>query len=424
MQLWPSSPRCIIYWIFRRCGFTEQNSNELFVSWYRVNKQTFNWATSWRNLINVTIGGSSLDDCDIERCASTQFLQIQKNQLYDLQEHLELHSGLLTVFGFNSAKDALNLIKFYLLPILVYERDIKPIDIEKADKFIWFKFGDSQLLDIMKFHGGRASLDSALQAYKTSDTRVFFPTNGFITLTKCRIQNFLRMTLFTTNFVAVILLNQNTMTPLNYWEVEVPQNKPLSNQNYQSDHIQDLRTINTCNYHGSSKKWAHSKACCAGMKKRCCPTLGNVQKNDCHDKDIDMLKLGCTLPNRAHFCLHNCTDTKLYPFTEAETDLLDKIQGNVFGGPSIVFTRKSVVDETFVRKATNNCKPIFAIDASQLHWFSTSQTKPIGLFARWDHDPKTSKFTSPQDKTRSLKNKVMSYFQWTKSDCYTTDKQK
>ena len=33
----------------------------------------------------------------------------------------------------------------------------------------------------------------------------------------------------------------------------------------------------------------------------------------CHDKDIDMLKLGCTLPNLANICLHKSTDAKFYP---------------------------------------------------------------------------------------------------------------
>ena len=44
-----------------------------------------------------------------------------------------------------------------------------------------------------------------------------------------------------------------------------------------------------------------------------------------HDKDIDMLKLGCTLPNLANNCLHKSTDAKLYPFTEVDTELLTKV---------------------------------------------------------------------------------------------------
>ena len=63
-----------------------------------------------------------------------------------------------------------------------------------------------------------------------------------------------------------------------------------------------------------------------------------------HDKDIDMLKLGCTLPNLANICLHKSTDTQFYPFTEGDKGLLEKIREDHVGGPSIVFTRKAVVD--------------------------------------------------------------------------------
>ena len=66
-----------------------------------------------------------------------------------------------------------------------------------------------------------------------------------------------------------------------------------------------------------------------------------------HDKDIDMLKIVCTLPNLANICLHKSTDAKIYPFTEGDKDLWEKLRKDVVDGPSIVFTRKAVVDETF-----------------------------------------------------------------------------
>ena len=82
------------------------------------------------------------------------------------------------------------------------------------------------------------------------------------------------------------------------------------------------------------------------------PTLEAMQKQIVfyHDKDIDILKLGCTLSNLANICLHKYTDGKFYPFTEGEKDLMEKIREDVVCGPSIVFTRKAVVDETFIRK--------------------------------------------------------------------------
>ena len=109
-------------------------------------------------------------------------------------------------------------------------------------------------------------------------------------------------------------------------------------------------------------------------KKDIEPTLEALQKMIAfyHDKNIDMLKLGCTLPNLANICSHKSTDAKLYPFTEGDKHLLERNRGDIVGGSSIVFTRKAVVDETFIRKSANICKSIVGIDTSQLSLFDVS----------------------------------------------------
>ena len=56
------------------------------------------------------------------------------------------------------------------------------------------------------------------------------------------------------------------------------------------------------------------------------------------------------------------------------------------GGPSIVLTREVVVDETFIRRPNNVCKPIVVIDASQLYPFSLCQAMPTGVYTRWEFD--------------------------------------
>ena len=119
------------------------------------------------------------EDDNQEKDASTQFLQMQKNQLIDLQEHLERYCNVLPVFGFNSAKYDINLIKSYSFPILIKERNMEPTVIKKANQFVSFKFGDVQLPDIMNFLGGATSLDSFLKAYKTAETKGFFPYEWF-----------------------------------------------------------------------------------------------------------------------------------------------------------------------------------------------------------------------------------------------------
>ena len=103
---------------------------------------------------------------------------MQKNQIFDFKEDFERYCNTLHVFGFNSGKYGINLIKSYLLPILFNERQIEPTVIKKAYQFVSFKFGDVQLLDIMKFFGGATSLDSLLKAYKTEETKSFSPMSG------------------------------------------------------------------------------------------------------------------------------------------------------------------------------------------------------------------------------------------------------
>ena len=161
------------------------------------------------------------------------------------------------------------------------------------------------------------------------------------------------------------------------------------------------------------------------------PTLEAMQKLIAffHEKNIDVLKLGCTLPKLANICLHKSTNAKFYPFTDEKKDQLEKNRDDVVGEPSIVFTRKAVVDETFTRKSTNICKSIVGIDARQLYPYSMCQPMPTAPYTRWEIDSETSRFTPRQNKTRSFEKMVMSYFQPKRPDCkiesfYTTGRQK
>ena len=45
-----------------------------------------------------------------------------------------------------------------------------------------------------------------------------------------------------------------------------------------------------------------------------------------HDRGIDMLKLGCTLPNLANRILHSSTNSKFFPFIESDRQYDDYIR--------------------------------------------------------------------------------------------------
>ena len=90
---------------------------------------------------------------------SRKFLNQRKRDLLNLQESLDNYLSIFPVLGFNSAKYDLNLIKSYLIPFLIIEKGLQPRVIKKTNQFISFKFGNVQMLDIMKFIGGSTTLN-------------------------------------------------------------------------------------------------------------------------------------------------------------------------------------------------------------------------------------------------------------------------
>ena len=132
-----------------------------------------------------------------------------------------------------------------------------------------------------------------------------------------------------------------------------------------------------------------------------------------------MLKLGCTLPNLAKICLHKSTNHKYFPFVEADENSHDKLSEDMTGGPSIVFTRKAVVDQTFIRNSENLCKSIVGIDARQLYPFSICQEVPTGLYIRWEFDTDSQKVRARTNRSQTFENMVLSYLQSQRSECKT-----
>ena len=303
-----------------------------------------------------------------------------KNQLIDLQEHFERYYNVLPVF--NNAKYDIILIKSYLLPILVNDRDIEPTVIKKANQFASFKFGDIRLLDIMKFLGCATSLDSFLKAYRTKKTKGFFPYKWFDCPEKINNKELPPYD----SFFSVLrngnplekdyndfqnLVNSGLPTEQAVVKLRMDRIPPTGAGNY--SYLQSVWENNTMQYFSDFLKWYSNEDVVL--------TLETVRKviEFYHNKGIDMPKLGSTLPNLANICLPKSILSKFYPSTESDKDLLEKIREDMVGGPSIVFTPKARVDETLIRKSSNLCKSIVGIDARQLYPYSMCQPMPTGL---------------------------------------------
>ena len=277
--------------------------------------------------------------------------------------------------------------------------------IKKTNQLVSFKFGDVQLLDIMNFFGGATILDSFLKAYKTAEIKGFLRCEWFGCPQKMsnselppyeaffsKLRNVNPLEKNYSDYQKLLSCGWKTEEALSKMKLSEP---PLSGEeNYQ--YLLDIwNHENMCTFK-DFVRWYNNKDVV--------PKLEAMQKMvaSYHKKGIDMLKLGCTVPNLAIICLYKSTRAKFYPFTETDKDLLLKIREDMVGGSSIVFTRKAMVDETFIRNSGNICKSSVGIDASQMYPYSMCQPMPTGLYTRWEFDTESSRFKPQQIKIWKL----------------------
>ena len=73
------------------------------------------------------------------------------------------------------------------------------------------------------------------------------------------------------------------------------------------------------------------------------------------------------------------------------------------GGPSIVFTRKAVVDETFIQNSGNIWKSIVGIASNHLYPYSMGQPMPTGLYTRWEYDAESNRLNLNRTNSKILR---------------------
>ena len=104
---------------------TQSTINSL-VSWNKSTK-----GTAKENESSFFHNDEYINDTAEEKELPTQLLKMQKNHLILMQELFERYCNTMPIFAFNSAKYDIDVIKSYLLPILVKERQIELTFIKK-----------------------------------------------------------------------------------------------------------------------------------------------------------------------------------------------------------------------------------------------------------------------------------------------------
>ena len=147
------------------------------------------------------------------------------------------------------------------------------------------------------------------------------------------------------------------------------------------------------------------------------------------NKGTDILTLGSTLPNMPNICLESSKTSKSHPFLEVNEDSLVKVTEGMVIGPSIVFTRKTVLVKTKIRSPPKFCNSIVDIDAIQLFSYAMCEPMLIGLHTRWEFDVDLKRFKPRSNIARTFEHLFMAYFRVSRPVCkvesfYTTGFQK
>ena len=111
-------------------------------------------------------------------------LRCELKMLSKLRQDFENYYSTIPVFGFNSSRYDLNLIKEYLLHHLLIEKNVVPKVIRTGNKYIGMNFLGLQFLDILNFLGGATTLDNFLKAYGASGEKGFSLMSGLTVLKK------------------------------------------------------------------------------------------------------------------------------------------------------------------------------------------------------------------------------------------------
>ena len=124
----------------------------------------------------------------------TQFLQTQKNQIVDLQDHLDKYRNLWlpsSSLWLQQLKIRHWFNKKILLPRLVNEQSIEPIVIKKTNQFLVFIFGEFQLVVIINFFEELGALIFSRKLTILQRRKAFFHMKSSMIQESATLLNFL-----------------------------------------------------------------------------------------------------------------------------------------------------------------------------------------------------------------------------------------
>jgi len=299
--------------------------------------------------------------------------KIMLKQLNSLKRKFEKYCSEIPVLGFNSGRYDINLIKSKIIECLHMEKSKNYFVVKKNNRYSCISNAEFRFLDASQYLSVGVSYADFLRSFSapTSDlephlneNKAFFPYEYFQDITQ---------------------LEETELPPLGqaWWS-------SLKNRSVLDDGNKSIEE----NYSWLQEAWKEE-----GMKTfrdfliwynnlDVFPFVKALSRlcEFYFEKGVDIFKESISVPGVARKMIFETSkkaNTSFSLIGKENEDLYHTIVANIVGGPSIIFNRFHMKDETFIRNNHNfPCKRILGYDANSLYLFCIGDKMPAGGFIR------------------------------------------
>ena len=285
-----------------------------------------------------------------ERQTETQNTESHNPNKYIKQRLCELYGKFMRyceqvpVLSFNGGKYDLNLLKSKLAKHLNLHNDNTAFVIKKPNNYTCISTENFKFLDVTNYLAPGFSYATFLRAFEVDEKKGFFPYEWFDSIEKLDNVELPPYDKFYSDLKKVNILDIDGEGQQNYeWLQEV----------WRTEGMTTFRDF---------LKWYNNLDVQPFVQ-----AVENMQQFY-KDKNIDLFKIAISVPGIARKLLFDSTNANFPLFSYATQDIFKTIKKSCFGGPSIIFTRRHKVNETFIRNNPDKvCKAIRGEDANALY---------------------------------------------------------
>ena len=288
-------------------------------------------------------------------------------KLEKISESLRKYCCQLPVLGFNSARYDLNLIKTKIAIHLKMHLSKESFVVKRGNSYACLANDKFKFLDITSYLSPGTSYVAFLKAFDVEEQKSYFPYEWFKDASQ---------------------LEERSLPPLGpAWYSNLKRKSVLDDGGLSVEE----------NYAGLQKVWDENRMTTFrdflefynNMDTGPFVTAVTRLQEFYFSKGVDVFKVAISAPGIARSMIFESAAKVGAQFAlmdQKNKDLFFTMKQNLTGGPSIIFNRKHLVGQTFLRNNTNKpCGRIIGFDANALYLHSFNQLMPVGGYIRRHH---------------------------------------